>query len=200
MSMFSETQKEQTCATVEECTRRDKVADNLWAWADRLESLGVVLCLLLLVGGLIVSWQSAQAAVRVTSWGVKAEFDWGTFLWSLVSWMLYAFIGYCSCHSLALLVGALAGIYQNTKTTARLQEYQLRNTVAQEAVPARSAQPVETTRDVAQIEQKEATPAPVAAPSGTPRGYGTVCCPQCGRSQSDAREKCYQCGAPLKTE
>lgn len=201
MSMFSQIQSEPTCTTVDECVQNDKLSNNLWTWAHRLETLGMVLFVFLLVYGIYAAVQGAMVGVVHYQWvGLKTEFDFMVFLVGLIDWAIYAFIEYCLYHVVALLIGALAGIYQNTKATARLQEYQLRNLIAQEASSPRSAQSAETVRDVAQAEQKEAVPSPVVAPSGSPRGYGTVCCPQCGRSQSNAREKCYQCGAPLKTE
>ncbi len=49
------------------------------------------------------------------------------------------------------------------------------------------------------------TPAPVVITAQTitaqtPRSHTTVRCPECGTPQGDAREKCYNCGAPLKRE
>ncbi len=60
------------------------------------------------------------------------------------------------------------------------------------------------------LEQKKETPAPVPAstpepkpgskPKPGPLNQGQTRCPQCGTVQSDTREKCYQCGAPLGGE
>ena len=47
------------------------------------------------------------------------------------------------------------------------------------------------------------TPAPVvitALTAQAPRSHATVRCPKCGTPQGDAREKCYNCGASLKSE
>lgn len=188
MSMFSEIQSEPVCTTVDECVQNDRLSNNLWTWAHRLETLGVVLFVFLLGYGIYAAVQGAMVEVVPYQWvGSETEFDFMVFLVGLIDWAIYAFIEYCLYHVVALLIGALAGIYQNTKATARLQEYQLRHLVMEGAVASESARSTET------------VPAQ-AAPSGSPRGYGTVYCPRCGRSQSNAREKCYQCGAPLKTE
>lgn len=42
---------------------------------------------------------------------------------NLLSWTLYAFLEYCAYHILALLVGSLATIVQNTKITANITLY-----------------------------------------------------------------------------
>ncbi len=51
------------------------------------------------------------------------------------------------------------------------------------------------------LEQKKETPASASEPKPEPKpgplNQGQTRCPQCGTVQSDTREKCYQCGAPL---
>lgn len=46
----------------------------------------------------------------------------------------------------------------------------------------------------------EPTPVPVIISTSSPRSHATVRCPKCGTPQGDARETCYNCGAPLKSE
>ncbi len=43
-------------------------------------------------------------------------------------------------------------------------------------------------------------PTPKPKPKPRPLNQGQTRCPQCGTVQSDAREKCYNCGTPLKSE
>lgn len=184
MSMFSQIKNEPTCTTVDECVQSDRLSNDLWTWAHRLEKLGMALFVLLLVYGIYAAAQGAMVE-EVHSWGVETEFDFMAFLVGLIDWAFYAFIEYCLYHVVALLIGALAGIYQNTKAAARLQEYQTRKG---EGVPAAGVRKAEGTLAAGEKSSPEA------------KEDGRVTCPKCGTPQHAVREKCYNCGTPLPRE
>lgn len=171
MSMFSQIQSEPTCTTVDECVQNDKLSNNLWIWAHRLEILGMVLFVLLLVYGVYAAVQAATVEEikggAYYTW-VETKFDFAVFVVEMIDWALYAFVEYCLYHVVALLIGALAGIYQNAKAAARLQEYHIRK--------------AEGTLEAGGGEDRWTT------------------CPQCGTQQRAARGKCYQCGATLPSK
>ena len=112
----------------------DKVSYNLWIWAKRLETLGKVLMTLLIIAGVILAFTSSYVEKEVpvedeSSYSyyyddyeeeteIKKVFDAEMFFTVIADTALYAFIVYCSYHVLALLIGALASIVQNTKITA----------------------------------------------------------------------------------
>lgn len=184
MSMFSQIQSEPTCTTVDECVQNDKLSNNLWTWAHRLETLGMALFVFLLVYGIYAAVQGATVEVVKGTYyqRVETEFDFMAFLVGLINWALYAFIEYCLYHVVALLIGALAGIYQNTKAAARLQEYHIRKG--------------EGTLEAGKRSSPEAGEK-ASSDVGEDR---RVTCPQCGTRQHAVREKCYQCGATLPIE
>lgn len=177
MSMFSQIQSEPTCTTVDECVQKDKLSNNLWIWAHRLETLGMVLFVFLLGYGIYAAAQGAMVEVVEGAYypRVETKFDFLIFLVGLINWILYAFIEYCLYHVVALLIGALAGIYQNTKVAARLQEYHIRKAEGRYTEGGGKSSPH------AGEDQR-------------------VTCPQCGTRQHAVREKCYQCGATLHCE
>lgn len=176
MSMFSQIQSEPICTTVDECVQNDKLSNNLWTWAHRLETLGMVLFVFLLVYGIYAAKQVAmvEEIVGVYYTRVETKFDSTVFFVELINWALYAFVEYCLYHVVALLIGALAGIYQSTKAAARLQEYHIRK---EEGI----------------LEAGEKS----SPDAGEDRW---VTCPQCGTAQRAARGKCFQCGTTLPCE
>ena len=124
-NMFKETAKHVKPISVEDSIKTDRVIDNLWIWCSRLETLGVVLFVILVIIGIIASIISGFQVVDISYSGNPVyEFNFGMFCLTLLDYALYAFIEYCTYHVIALLIGALASITQNTKATARLLEYQ----------------------------------------------------------------------------
>lgn len=125
-NMFKETSRHVKPISVEDSIKSDRVIDNLWSWCSRLETLGFVLFIILIIIGIITSIISGFETVGITYSGKpEYKFNFGTFFVNLMGSALYAFIEYCAYHVIALLIGALASITQNTKATARLLEYQL---------------------------------------------------------------------------
>lgn len=128
MNMFSETLKEAQINSINDCTRIDPVSDNLWTWAKRIETLGKILFWILIIDGLILSILSGYAGIGIEKYLMPNdnEFNFNIFLMSFLEYGLYAYLEFCSYHILALLIGSLASIVQNTRTTAKLAEYTAR--------------------------------------------------------------------------
>lgn len=114
--------------SVEDCVKEDHISSELWTWSERIEKWGKILFYAILIFGLIISivesWQGAKALA------VHDEVDMGfffqAFLVEAITYVFYAFIEYVAYHTLSILIGALAGIYENTRKTALLTEYKIR--------------------------------------------------------------------------
>lgn len=130
MSMFERTFKKTMPKTINDCIKSDEVGKNLWDWAAVLEKLGILLCIIIIIWGIVSAFSQANQAVVNYSSNYKTnttnEFNGMVFLTTIVTYFIYAFIEYCIFHSIALLIGAFGGIYENTKQTAKLLELKLR--------------------------------------------------------------------------
>lgn len=132
-NMFSGYIKKEIPKNMDDCIKPDSVSTNLWVWCERLEKWGKILFWILFIGGLIFSISSSivekEVVVReATYWSdakteVRTTFDFELFIPLLLDTALYAFLEYCAYHIIALLIGALASIVQNTKITADIALY-----------------------------------------------------------------------------
>ncbi len=99
----------------------------------RLETLGKILFVAIIVIGVITAITSSfYEDISIYSYRTETKFDWGMFFLQLMDTALTAFIEYCVYHVVALLIGALASITQNTRATARILEY--KETVSKKSV------------------------------------------------------------------
>lgn len=124
-NMFSGKSGKEIPKNLSDCIKPDSTVVNLHTWAERLERLGKILFFVLVVVGFIASFMDASHAMQTndyynggyendsTAWIV-------TFITSVFSWALYAFIEYCVYHVLALLIDALASITKNTIVSANV--------------------------------------------------------------------------------
>lgn len=132
-TIFSGNQEKKIPKNFKECYKTDSITQNLWLWCERLEKWGKILFWILLIGGLILSIRSSivekEVVVReATYWSdakteVRTTFDFELFIPLLLDTALYAFLEYCAYHIIALLIGSLASIVQNTKITANIALY-----------------------------------------------------------------------------
>ena len=123
-NMFSEEKKRSIPTSFHECVEKGKVDENLWVWAERLEKYGKFLFWTLIVFGVVISFASSIAVEPVQSaygfYEDRSTFEFAVFIGSIIKWGLYAFLEYCAYHILALLVGSLASIVENTRISARI--------------------------------------------------------------------------------
>lgn len=125
-NMFWNSSEKTIPKNLDECTQNSAVSNNLWSWAARIETWGKVLFWILVVVGLISSIADSIAFNEVTKHSYysgyytdeKTTLAWDVFFTEILEWALYAFIEYCTYHVLALLIGALASLVQNTKISA----------------------------------------------------------------------------------
>lgn len=99
--------------SLEECYEPDDVSRKLLQWADWLKIWGKRVLIILLIFGIFSTIEDAVAMADIDE-----ELVVFTIISSLASWVLYAFIEYCTYNAVSLLVLALATIVQNTKITA----------------------------------------------------------------------------------
>ncbi len=140
MNIVTESKKQEKISSINDCLKPDSITDNLWVWAERLEKLGKILFWIIIISGFVIALSTSIVTTEVVKGtyyqytDTETSFSFGVFLTSVVQTALYAFIEYCAYHVLALLIGALANITQNTKTTAKLTEYVARKTLKEESV------------------------------------------------------------------
>ncbi len=120
-SMFSGNRNRTVPQKFGECIAKDEMTSNLWMWAIRLEKWGNILTVLLTIYGVFTSIY--QAATVAEIYDKYSSFHFETFLLCLIEWALYVFLVYCIYHIIALLIGSLASIVENTRITAKIMMY-----------------------------------------------------------------------------
>lgn len=110
-----------------ECMEYDTFAEQISNWSKRVEQFGKCIFIILIITGVILSITGSY--VETTSSGYLSvyydtEFSGSLFLTNIVTWGIYSLIEYCVYHAIALLLGALATIVQNTKVTASVSLYE----------------------------------------------------------------------------
>lgn len=106
-NMFSGNREKQVPKTFYDCYKTDNVTNNLWLWAERLETIGIVLAVIIGIATLITF-----IAIAI------GEYEYSLILVGIIAAPIAAFLEYISFHIIALLIGSLASIVQNTKISA----------------------------------------------------------------------------------
>ena len=117
-TMFDNYQTKKIPSSIDDCLKTDNVASNLWIWCQRLEKLGKYFFAIILIFGTILAFANSYI---MGEYG--REFSTEQLMDNLIQVVVYAFIEYCTYHIIALLVGALATIVQNSKITADIALY-----------------------------------------------------------------------------
>ena len=93
--------------SLNECIAAYPIVEELYHWADRLKTLGEIVCAILIIYGIfdVVSISIATGLVDKGSGFI-------TFLTSIIPWVLYVFIAYGAFRVSALLLEALATTVQ----------------------------------------------------------------------------------------
>lgn len=197
MNIVTESKKQKTTNSIDDCLKPDGITNNLWVWAERLEKFGQILFWVIVFFGVIVAVSTStvvKETVNVFDRVVLEEkFSISVFLTKLGQTALYAFIEYCAYHVLALLISALANITQNTKATAKLTEYVARKTLNEEAEAKMADEPQQCVSQGSQSNGNNAVNSgnpPVTAEIRN----GEKICPLCGMNQKATRKVCWSCG------
>ena len=129
-NMFTGHSQKKVPKTLNDCIKPDGVSSNLWIWAERLEKWGSVLFGLIIIFGIINMISTGVTTYQEID--ILGDEDAATLatvfavLTSLFTYALYAFLEYCAYHAIALLIGALASIVQNTNVSANLALYSIK--------------------------------------------------------------------------
>ncbi len=115
---FNDNQLFETNYSKNDCISSNNTINNLWNWARKLEMFGIVGIFVLLAIGIITSISSAKTVEQVYS-HTKETFSASIFIVTLLQWIIYAFIEYCSFHAVALIISAIGNITYNTMVTAK---------------------------------------------------------------------------------
>ena len=93
--------------SLNECIAAYPIVEELYHWADRLKTLGEIVCAILIIYGIfdVVSISIATGLVDKGSGFI-------TFLTSIIPWVLYVIIAYGAFRVSALLLEALATTVQ----------------------------------------------------------------------------------------
>lgn len=194
-NMFSGKKDKHIPTSLAECTREDATVSNLHLWAERLETLGKVLFIILIVVGIIATiaegittaeyfeeMESSVSKYELAAAGIELPSVLDVVVSSILKWSLFAYLEYCIYHVMALTISALASITQNTMITANVALF---GAYQENAVPAASQQAMPaTTPTTASTPNKRFTPAP-------PNMWT---CRDCGTQNKVEHGQCKKCG------
>ena len=116
-NMFTNQEYKTVPKSFYECYEPDPISTNLRKWSHRLENFGKIILFAIIVFGVISDFASAFV---VNDYTMKESFDIWIFLNAVITTLLYAFIEYCLYHTIALFVGSLGSIVQNTRISANI--------------------------------------------------------------------------------
>ncbi|WP_405354068.1 hypothetical protein [Ruminococcus sp.] len=100
---------------IEECKKFDEISKKVANVSDSLEAIGVVLCIIILIAGVIFSFANHDI------FG-----GWGVFISLLVS-VVIAFINYYAFHISSAIVMGVARIVYNTEVSSNVALYNSAN-------------------------------------------------------------------------
>ena len=135
MNMFNGSVSNPFPRNANECNKEDPVASSLWKWARILETIGIVLFVVDLIGGLIAAIALAEAWDAVSLVFIPG----GALVGALV---------YLAFHISALLFGSLGRITQNTTVSASVDLLNLSISAPSESACDQTALKVESNNKV----------------------------------------------------
>jgi len=117
-------------ASFEECYKPDKVSEAIYDWSIGVKNWGYVLLAILILVGLVLSITGSfvtyteMAGPSYDRYEVtREEFDVGLFLTNIFTWVIYAFVEFCVCKAVSLLLAALASIVRSNRITSNIALY-----------------------------------------------------------------------------
>ena len=129
-NMFANNDEKQIPKNFNDCLKSSGTVSNLHSWAENLERLGKIFCVIVIVLGLIASYSSATVTQEVTHGTyyqyteTETKFDNNIFISGIIDTIVQAYLAYCVHHAVALIISALALITQNTTITANIKLYE----------------------------------------------------------------------------
>lgn len=150
--------------TLYECRLTDNVSNVLWNWSINLESWSIIILIILSIIGIITSIVSGAKMSDYND-----DLARTTTITSIITWALYAFIGYFSFKALSLLIAALSKIVESTCVTANVALYT--------AAKAEKASTEESTKPAPQSSYSKG---PWTCKCGTTNDANSISCKDCG--------------------
>ena len=130
LSLLSENNNESS-KNIDDCLKTTTVTKQLSSLAYTIERVGKVLFILIILAGLVISYDVATAeTISVNSKGVAVSshsFKGLVFAGSFFVYLIYASIEYYAYKIITALLSSLASIVHNTGVSARITEYMARN-------------------------------------------------------------------------
>lgn len=202
-NMFSGHSTKKALSTLKECFETDPVSNNLWVWCERLEKWGLRICIVLAILGFITIISDALEASRLidelnidvdnirkasAEYGIEIKTVFEVVVEDIFLWGLYCFIEYCAYHALALFIGSLATLVQNSNINTNINLYNSIHNSTEEKDEDLNQNRTEN------IEKTENTTYTLSAFS---EETDTTNCPLCDFKQPKNRKICFKCGAQL---
>ena len=144
MNMIKETRQDMKNikkSSLQHCFSPDKVTNDLWNWSEHLERLGIFFIVGSIIIGVVVAIYTtlqidSNDFFQQSYYSYYASFDTSAYntakVTNFIGWLLgFVFFGvvqYIICHSIAIILGAYAGISQNTRATALMTKLYIENT------------------------------------------------------------------------
>ena len=188
-NMFTGKQNKKVPQSIADCIAPDSLSLNLWRWCQRVETFGWIMATVVIILGFIQSIQAASAVQELeTLYGRdKQSFDVWVFLLGLLETAIKAFITYCSFHSVALLLGAISSIVQNTRISADLA---LLNSMSKPELPVKKCE---------DEEKSVAAKTWVCKNCKAVNSSNSIFCASCGENKEEKKTPmtwaCSKCGA-----
>ncbi len=198
-NMFSGNIKKTIPKNLEECYETDNMTRNLWVWAERLEQWGLAICVLMAIIGVIEIISTGIQVAEILDDYNNNEYT-GYYSVSdavfdcLLNWVFYCFLEFCVYHMLALIVGSLATIVQNTKINANVALYNAAKDDGEQSAKDDGEQSKKDDRENANIPQSKPTHKWLCKCG---KMITSTPCPYCGKGD-DEKEKepdrdCWKC-------
>ena len=198
-NMFSDGATIKVPESREECLKPTRLVQNLWVWAERVETWGIILMVIWILFGIFNAIAESQVLVEYYSYP-KQEMNWGLFFLSLVETGIAAVAIYLAAHATALLIASLASIVHNTRTSADLEIYRMwrkdsaAEEIKEESKDLQEAEKSEKVVNILKIPKEQRQKDSVTPEQGAD---GKIICPVCKTEQRANRSVCYYCGTPF---
>ena len=209
-NMFSGNIEKEIPKDLKECCKTDAITHNLWVWCERLERWGFRICIALAVIGIITIISNAVETVQLldelnidmgeirtaaAEYGIEIKSIFEIVVEGILTWTFYCFLEYCTYHVLALLIGSLATIIQNTKISANVAIYNLSK--EESKTTANNEQQKEDT-DKQNCDENSTVLRQQPFFTNSKDENNTMICPFCKFEQPIGRKVCWHCGAAFE--
>ena len=185
--MFTGHSQKKVPKTLNECIKPDGVSSNLWILAERLEKWGSILLSLIIVFGIINTIFTGVSTYHEIDYnrngdGAARETVFAV-ITSLFTCAILAFLEYCAYRAVALLIGSLASIVQNTNISANLALYSVKGKAGDKFTE--ESENAEGKKEIVEGEETDDEKTNTETKGvGKEENYIDIKCPHCGQELS----------------